>query len=142
MVEVFRRQLIMVIPLLSFAAEDVGAETVEFTPDSVVHMIAFGVGDPEAGGHGWNFSRSFDDDLGVCTVREIQRATIYEGIASFTLHRSGLECVFDSDGSAKVGVAELHIGFEIDDRVWEEVSTASRFIFRDRPYFKWVGRDR
>src|SRR5262245_64525053 len=97
----------MVTPLLSFTAENVAAETVKYTPECVVHLIAFGIGDPEADGHQWTFSRSFEDDWGVCTVREIQRATIYEGISSFRLHRTGLECVFDPESAAEVGFEEL-----------------------------------
>jgi hypothetical protein len=126
----------MTTPLLFFAAADVGAETVEYTPTNVVCMMAFGIGDPEADGHCWNFSRSFHDDWGVCTVREIQRATLHEGIASFKLHRSGLECVFDAKGAAEVGVSKLRIGFGIDDQAWEELAVVAQTIFRDRAYFE------
>jgi hypothetical protein len=34
---------------LSFVAEDIGADTTEYTRDCVVYLIAFGTGDPEAG---------------------------------------------------------------------------------------------
>jgi hypothetical protein len=64
----------MVSPLLSFFAEKVAVETTEYTPEYIVYMIAVGTGDPEKDGHCWTFSRSFDDEDGVCTVREIQRA--------------------------------------------------------------------
>ena len=62
---------------LTFFAESVAADTTEYTHDCVVSLIAFGTGDPETGGHSWTFSRSSDDDWGVCSVREIQQATIY-----------------------------------------------------------------
>jgi hypothetical protein len=127
--------------LLSFVAEDVAIEVVEYTPNFVVHSIAFGLGDPEANGHCWNFSRSSNDDWGVCTVREIQRATLYEGIASFNLQRSGLECVFDENGAAEIGFSELRITFEIDDQAWQKLVAAAQTIFRDRAYFNQAGED-
>ncbi len=38
----------MAKPLLSFVAKDVAADTIEYTPECVVYLIAFGAGDPEA----------------------------------------------------------------------------------------------
>jgi hypothetical protein len=135
-----RRDAAIVSPLLAFAAEEVGAETIAYTAKNVVYTIAFSVGDPEANGHSWNFSRSFDDDSGVCTVREIQRATLSEGIASFILNRSELRCVFDPKGAAEVGVSELQITYGIDDRAWEELAACAQIVFRDRAYFKLEGQ--
>jgi hypothetical protein len=129
----------MVIPLLSFAADEVGGETVEDVPDFTIYIIHFAAGDPEKDGHSWNFSRGLEDDWGVCTVREIQRATVYEGIASFDLHRRGLACVFDPEGASKVGFAELHITFAIDDHAWEELAATAGIVFRDRAYFRCEG---
>ena len=100
---------------LSFVAENVSADTTDYTRDCVVYRIAFGTGDPEAGGDCWSFSRSFDDDWGVCTVREVQQATVYDGIESFRLRRSGVECVFDAKTAKKTGYRELRIAFAIDD---------------------------
>jgi hypothetical protein len=125
----------MIRQLLSFVAEDVGADTTEYTTECVVYLIAFGTGDPEADGHCWTFSRSFDDDWGVCTVREIQQATIYGGIESFRLHRSGLECVFESKAAEKAGYHALRVTFAVDDKTWQEVATTARIVFRDCPYF-------
>lgn len=125
----------MAKPLLSFVAEDVGADTTEYTPECVVYLIAFGTGDPEADGHCWTFSRSFDDDWGVCTVREIQQATIYGGIEAFKLHRSGLECVFEPKAAEKAGFRELRISFAVDDKTWQGVAATARIVFRDCPYF-------
>lgn len=108
----------------------------EYTPKYAVHMIAFGTGDPEVDGHSWNFSRSTDDDWGVCTVKEIQQATLYEGIESFALARSGLECVFNAEAALEVGVAKLSIAFEIDDKRWQRLKATARTVFRDRDYFE------
>src|SRR5436190_1714610 len=116
----------MVQPLLSFVAVDVGADTTEYTRECVVYLIAFGTGDPEGNGHCWTFSRSFDDDWGVCTVREIQQATIYGGIETFKLHRSGVECVFDRKAAEKAGFRELRITFAIDDKTWQEVAATAK----------------
>src|SRR5262249_21676502 len=94
---------------LSFVAENVAADTAEYTPECIVYVIAFGTGDPEAGSHRWTFSRSFDDDWGVCTVREIQQAVVYGGIECFRLHRSGMECAFDAKTAEETGYRELRI---------------------------------
>jgi hypothetical protein len=123
---------------LSFVAEDVVADTTEYTSECVVYLLAFGTGDPEAGGHSWNFSRSFDDDWGVCTVREIQLATIYGGIEHFRLYRSGLECVFEPKAAREAGYRELRISFMIDDDAWREVAETALVVFRDCAYFTLV----
>jgi hypothetical protein len=125
----------MIEPLLTFVAEDVEANTTEYTQECVVYLIAFGTGDPEADGHCLTFSRSFDDDWGVCTVREIQRATVYGGIEQFKLHRSGVECVFEPKSAEKVGFRELRVSFAVDDKTWQDVAATSRIVFRDCPYF-------
>ena len=129
----------MAAPVLSFVAENVAADTTEYTRECVVYLIAFGTGDPEAGGHCWTFSRSFDEDWGVCTVREIQRATIYGGIESFRLHRSGLECVFDPKAATKAGYCELRITFAIDDITWAELAATAEIVFRACPCFTLAG---
>jgi hypothetical protein len=115
---------------LRFFAEQVGTDTTEYTPDFVVHLIAFGTGDPEAGGQQWNFSRSSDDDRGVCTVREIQQAVVYGGIERFRLHRSGVECAFDAKTSEQAGVSSLQIAFKIDDKAWAELTSTASVVFR------------
>lgn len=125
----------MVKPLLTFVADEVAADTTEYTPECVVYLVAFGTGDPEADGHCWTFSRSFDDDWGVCAVKEIQRATIYDGIERFRLHRSGVECVFEPKAAEKTGVRELRVSFAVDDKTWQDVAATSRIVFRGCPYF-------
>jgi hypothetical protein len=125
----------MAEPLLSFVAEHVGTDTTEYTRECVVYLIAFGTGDPEADGHSWTFSRSFDDDWGVCTVREIQQATIYGGIESFKLHRSGVECAFGPTAAEQAGVRALRITFDLDEKTWHELVATAKVVFRDCPYF-------
>jgi hypothetical protein len=125
----------MVDSTLAFVAEDVEADTTEYTRECVVYLIAFGAGDAEAGGHCWTFSRSFDDDWGVCTVRGIQQATVYGGIESFSLHRSEVVCLFGPNAAEKTGCRELKIAFAIDDNAWREVADTAKLVFRDCPYF-------
>src|SRR3954467_3540102 len=98
--------------LLSFFAEHVATDTTEHTPKCVVYLIAFGTGDPEAGGHEWNFSRSFDDDWGVWPAREIQQAVIYGGIERFRLRRAAAECDFDPKAAGELGFSALRVMFE------------------------------
>lgn len=127
---------------LSYVAENVGADRTEYTRECVVYLIAFGTGDPEAGGHCWTFSRSFDDGLGVCTGREIQQATVYGGIESFRLHRLGVKCVFDPKAAEQTGYRELKIAFTIDDKTWRRVAETAKVVFRDCPYFTLVDQRR
>jgi hypothetical protein len=129
------RQRAMRQPVLSFFAEHVGTDTTEYAPECVVYLIAFGTGDPEAGGHDWNFSRSFDDDWGVCTVREVQQAVIYGGIERFRLHRTAAECDFDPRAAGELGFSALRVTFEIDDEAWANLTATAKIVFRDCPYF-------
>ena len=127
----------MTQPILSFVAKNVGTDVTKYTRD-VVYLIAFGAGDPEADGHNWTFSRSFDDDWGVCTVREIQQAVLYGGIESFTLHRSGVECIFDSEAAQETRFGALRITFTIDDKAWQDLTAIAKVVFRDCAYFRVV----
>ena len=77
---------------LSFVAENVGADTTEYSPECVVYLIAFGTGNPEAGGHCWTFSPVVPRRLGRLHGPRGPRATVYGGIESFRLHRSGVKC--------------------------------------------------
>jgi hypothetical protein len=123
----------MMTKLLSFVADDLETHV---EADYELYTIAFSVGDVEVDGHSWNFSRGLDDDdSGVCIVREIQQATIYECITSFNLHRAGLACIFDKEGASEIGFSELQITFKIDDRAWKQLTNIARIVFRDRPYF-------
>jgi hypothetical protein len=71
---------------------------------------------------GWNFTRSFEDDEGVCTVREPQRATFYDGIQVLEVSRSQLVCAFDPAVRGQAGCARLEIQLNIDDATWEKVA--------------------
>ena len=76
-----------------------------------------------------------DDDWGVCTVREIQQATIYGGIESFRLHRSGLECDFEASVAKETGYRRLRISFDIDEQKWRNIAATARVVFRECSYF-------
>ena len=124
--------------LLSFTAEDVETYVEGSSTDPEIYMISFSVGDVELDGHSWNFSRGLedgDDDWGVCTVREIQKATIHECITSFDLHRESLNCMFDPEGASNTGFSELQITFDLDARAWKQLADTARIVFQDRPYF-------
>jgi len=107
------------------------AQTDEYTEDFHVHGVYFGVGDPEEAGHHWNFTRTTDedDDEGVCTVREPQRAVLYGGIERFELHRDHVRCVFDGRGTQETGFTELEIRFELDDAEWAQVAEMLDRVF-------------
>lgn len=97
-----------------------------------MYLAYFGVGDPEQDGHHWNFSRAFQDDDGVCTVREIQQACIYDGILSFKLTRGELRCVFRGTNADHVGVKELRIQYDLDDPAWLDLATTLDTVFRGK----------
>lgn len=91
----------------------------EFAEDSVVFNIFLEEFDPEEGGESWNFQRALgadgtlaslgEKDNGVCTVKEIQQVTLYEGIQKLELSRTQLFCLFDPDGSNETGIETLEI---------------------------------
>ena len=121
---------------IRFNAEMVAAHQEEFTPDFVVHGMYFGQGDPEQGGQHWNFTRSLNDDDGVCIVKEIQEVTVYGGIVSFKLTRRSLACEF-SDATAKsTRTRRLLIGFESDDEAWEALVKQAKLVFDGEGYFE------
>lgn len=121
---------------LAYHADQIAADTTEYGADYVVHSVHFGTGDPEADGHHWNFSRCFADDEGVCTVREIQQATLYEGIRSLQAWRNGLRCIFEPSAVDETGFSELTISFEVDDLQWKELAEMLDTVFRDKPYYQ------
>jgi Immunity protein 10 len=124
---------------ISFRAELVAGDEEEFSPDFFVHGIYFGEGDPENGGEHWNFTRAFgdndDDEAGVCTVKEIQQATVYGGIARFLLGRRSLRCEFDEETAKETGVRTLRIDYAIDDATWDSLLEHARKVFEGEPYF-------
>lgn len=124
---------------ISFRAEQVAGEEEVFSPDFFVHGIYFGEGDPEKGGEHWSFSRAFgdnaDDEMGVCTVKEAQRVTVYGGIARFHFGRRGLRCEFDEEAAKETGVRALRIDYEVDDATWDSLLEHARKVFEGETYF-------
>jgi hypothetical protein len=126
-----------VVEHLHINADHVAGLKEEYTGDFIVNGIYFSEGDPERGGQHWNFTRALgDDDDGVCTVKGIQEAVVYEGITHFDMNRTGLVCVFDSANAIKTGVRRLTIDYQIDDATWRDLVQQANIIFTDMPYFK------
>jgi hypothetical protein len=126
-----------IIERLHINARMVAANEEEFTEDFTVHGIFFSEGDPEAGGQHWNFTRSLgDDDDGVCTVKEIQELTVYEGITNFEMSRTALVCEFDARAAERTGVRRLTISYQIDDATWTDLVIQAQLVFTDSAYFK------
>lgn len=122
---------------LHINAQMVAANEEAFTEDFKVHGIYFGEGDPEDGGQHWNFTRSLgDDDDGVCTVKEIQVVTVYDGIIIFEMRRTAVVCEFDSETAEHTGVRRLTIAYQLDDATWSDLVTQAKLIFTGMPYFK------
>jgi hypothetical protein len=116
----------------------VAADEEEYTPDFVVHGIYFGEGDPESGGQHWNFTRSLNDDDGVCIVKEIQEVTVYGGIVSCRLTRQSFACEFNNETAQETQTRRLFITFEIDDETWKSLATQARLVFTGESYFNLV----
>lgn len=128
----------MIVAELQFNAEMVAADEEEYTPDFVVHGIYFGEGDPESGGQHWNFTRSLNDDDGVCIVKEIQEVTVYGGIVSCRLTRQSFACEFNNETAQETQTRRLFITFEIDDETWKSLATQARLVFTGESYFNLV----
>jgi hypothetical protein len=124
---------------LRFRAEMVAGHEEEFTPDFVVHGIYFGEGDPEQGGQHWNFTRSLNDDDGICVVKEIQEVTEYGGIDRFKLTRRSLICDFNDAAAQSTRTRRLVITFEIDDETWEALVKQATLVFDGEAYFELGG---
>ncbi len=118
-------------------AESIDAVEEEFTPDFKVVGIYFGEGDPENGGQHWNFTQSIGDDEyeGVCTVKEIQQATVYGGITEFVMDCRGLTCKFDESASRETGVSVLGIQYNLTHKKWNELCTMAKRVFIGTQYF-------
>lgn len=107
---------------ISFTAERVDTHLEDFTDTFRVYGVYFEAGDPEIDGESWSFTRSFEDDDGVCTIREPQRATLYGGIQGLNLSRSQLVCTFEPEVQNQTGCARLEIQLNVDDATWEKVA--------------------
>lgn len=127
----------MVIPEINYKAYYVEALSEEFTPDFIVYGIYFGEGDPEQGGQHWNFTRTLEtDDVGVCTVKEIQQVTTYGGIERFTLSRNAVICDFDDSHTEETGTKRLSIEFDISEAQWNKLLEKARLVFSGEEYFE------
>jgi hypothetical protein len=138
MISVRNFPIVSIVDELRFTAELVAAEEDEFTPDYVVNGIYFGQGNPEQGGQHWNFTRSLNDDDGVCIVKEIQDVTVYGGIVHFTLSRHNLVCEFNEKTACATRTRRLLIAFAVDDEVWKALMKQAMRIFDGEAYFKLV----
>lgn len=123
---------------IRFHADFVTASEEEYTPDFKIHGIYFGQGDPEQGGQHWNFTRSLEDDDGVCTVKEIQEVTVYGGIVSCVLSRQEFRCEFDAETALETMTQKLHITYNIDDETWQAITKQASLIFDGDNYFKII----
>ena len=80
----------------------------------------------------WSFTRCLEDDEGVCTVREPQQATVYEGIREIVVSRRRLQCEFES---AAAGVHKLQITLRLAKEEWKHFSKVIDCVFKDRAYY-------
>ena len=121
---------------ISFTAEHVDTHIEDFTETFRVYGVYFEAGDPEAGGESWNFTRSFEDDDGVCTVREVQRATLYDQIQELQLSRSELICTFEPGAQDATGCARLEIHLNVDDATWEKVAQMMDTVCSAKAFYR------
>lgn len=128
----------MIQDVLQFHAEMVEGSQQEYSSDNIVHGIYFGEGDPEENGQHWNFTRNLNTDDGVCTVKEIQEITAYNGIDRFSLTRQNLTCEFDDQTAEVTGIQKLIITFDLDDETWETILQQAKFVFKGENYFDFV----
>jgi hypothetical protein len=128
----------MIINELRFHADLVTAVEEEYTSDYTVHGIYFGEGDPEQSGQHWNFTRSLDDDDGVCIVKEIQEVVVYGGITGCILTRHFLTCDFDDETAQETLTHKLHITFEINDETWQAIQKQALLVFAGEGYFQLI----
>ena len=121
---------------ISFTAEQVAAHIEDSTETFRVYGVYFEAGDPELDGESWNFTRSFEDDAGVCTVREPQRATLYDGIQMLELSRSQLICAFDPAVQDQAGCARLEIQLNLDDATWDKVAKMMDTVCTGKAFYR------
>ena len=120
---------------ISFSAERVATDVETFTETCRVYSVAFQAGDLDADGEGWTFSRSFEDDDGVCTVREIQRATLYDGIRELRLSRARLTCVFEAAAAAEAGCERLEIDLQLEERTWDIIARMLDIVCSGKSFY-------
>jgi hypothetical protein len=79
-----------------------------------------------------------EDDGGVCTVKEIQQATVYGGIVRFKLARNSVTCEFDENAAKEIGVRKLLIEYNINGDTWQSLVKQARYVFDGEGYFEVV----
>jgi allantoicase len=110
--------------------------------DSLLRSGRFPLGissflDPEQGGEHWNFTRTLETgDDGVCTVKEIQQVTIYDGINRFLLDRNHVICEFDEQHSKETGTKKIEITYDISEKEWEKLVEKAKLVFSGESYFE------
>lgn len=120
---------------ISFTAERVATLVETFTETHTVYGVSLETGDPDDDGEGWTFSRSFEDDDGVCTVREIQRATVYDRIRELNLSRAQLTCVFEPAAVDETGCERLEIALKLEDRTWEILARMMDIVCSGKAFY-------
>jgi hypothetical protein len=134
------------VEMTKFTANKVEVFREVFSDDFTVFSIFFEEFDPEEGGESWNFQRALgtdgkieslgEDDDGVCTVKEIQQVTIYEGIQKVELSQTRLICEFDPETIKDTGTDALEINYEISGDTWDKLREMAALVFKKREYFK------
>jgi hypothetical protein len=123
---------------ISFTAARVVAHVEDSTDTFRVYGVYFEAGDPETDGESWNFTRSFDDDDGVCTVREPQQAVLYDDIQELLLSRSLLLCTFNPGVEAMTGCDRLEIRLDIDEPTWNDVAETMDTVCSGKAFYRRV----
>jgi hypothetical protein len=77
-----------------------------------------------------------EDNDGVCTVKEIQQVTVYDGIVRFTLTRNSMTCEFDERAARETGVRKLHIEYSLDEDAWQSLVKQAKLVFHGEEYFE------
>ncbi|MGF1488898.1 MAG: hypothetical protein ACFBSE_17575 [Prochloraceae cyanobacterium] len=132
--------------MIRFTAKTVEAFSTEFCKDFVVFNIFFEECDREEGGQSWSFQRALgadgtiesreEEDEGVCTVKEIQQLTLYEGIERVKLSRNKFVCKFNIEAIQQIKIEGLEIDYSIDDDRWKRLIRIAVLVFRNRDYFR------
>jgi len=122
---------------ISFTAELVTTHVENFTDTYRVYGVSFKAGDPDYDdGEWWEFTRSFEDDDGVCTVRGYQQATLYDKIQELNLTHTQLLCIFEPAGVKETGCARLEIGLNIDKEIFEIIVKMMDIICSGKAFYR------
>ena len=132
--------------MIKFKAITVEALCTKYSEDCAVFQIFFEEGNPENGAQSWNFQRALgsdgtiesfgEDDEGVCTVKEIQQLTFYEGISEFKIYKNHLYCIFDENAKQIVGADKIEIIYDLSEEEWIKLSNMAQIVFTNCNFFK------